>query len=457
MLGCVAYFQDTGESRYFPKKGDYDECQIDKSGRWLVIKEDVDGKNAEDNRIIDLQSGNERVLLDPDGAAGHSDSGYGYLVAEDNYNPQPGAVRVWDFNLDLHGGEPVASVAGQGALVYELASWESGLGHIAHGNSRPGVPISQQTVCSSNASRKNLPRVNEIVCYKLDGSMNALVVAPNLTDLDASGGNGNGTDDYWKLPKGNLDITGEYFIWTGNAGTSRLDAYIVHIPLDKLGGSSSPAPTPAPTPTPTPAPAPAPAPTPPPTPSPTTATQGEAVTWTNLANVTATANSLRKSGGCGGCADAGAASQQTILTGNGYLEFSVAETDTLRFIGFSTGNTGTSPDSIAAALRLQAGRAEVREGGVYKSEIAVTTGDVLRVAVGGGSVKYSKNGAVFYTSNAQPAYPLVINTSLFDLGATITNVTIGKPAASLKAAAGDSTTSIVAAAPTRRTHIGLRK
>ena len=28
---------------YFPRIGDYDECQIDKSGRWLVIKENVDG------------------------------------------------------------------------------------------------------------------------------------------------------------------------------------------------------------------------------------------------------------------------------------------------------------------------------------------------------------------------------------------------------------------------------
>ena len=29
------------------------------------------------------------------------------------------------------------------------------------------------------------------------------------------------------MPKGNLDVTGEYFIWTANAGSPRLDAYIV--------------------------------------------------------------------------------------------------------------------------------------------------------------------------------------------------------------------------------------
>ena len=110
-------------------------------------------------------------------------------------------------------------------------------------------------------------------------------------------------------------------------------------------------------------------------------------------------------------------------------------TFTLRFIGFSTGSTGTSPDRIAAGLRLQAGRAEVRESGVYRSEIAVNTGDILRITVGGGSVKYSKNGTVFYTSTSQPAYPLVINTSLLDLGATIKNATIGQATATVSSTA----------------------
>jgi hypothetical protein len=107
-------------------------------------------------------------------------------------------------------------------------------------------------------------------------------------------------------------------------------------------------------------------------------------------------------------------------------------------------------------LRLQAGRAEVRESGVYRSEIAVTTGDILRITVGGGSVKYSKNGTVFYTGTSQPAYPLVINTSLLDLGATIKNVTIGQATATVSSTAG--TPSVSPTKATRPTsHIGLRK
>jgi hypothetical protein len=180
------------------------------------------------------------------------------------------------------------------------------------------------------------------------------------------------------------------------------------------------------------------------------------VTWTSLVNVSASGNSITKTGGCGGCGDAGAASQQSIAGGTGYLEFSVSEVDTLRFIGFSTGSTGTSADRIAAALRLQAGRAEVRESGVYRSEIAVTTGDILRITVGGGSVKYSKNGTVFYTSNAQPAAPLVINTSLYDLGATIRNVTIGQASGTGSSTAGNTSASPKTNTTRPTSHIGLR-
>ena len=228
-LGCVTYREDTGFWNFFPSIGDFDECQIDKSGRWLLIKDNLDGRNGEDNRVVDLDTGLEQVFYDEDGAAGHSDAGFGYMVAEDNYAAQPGAVRVWRFNESF-------TAPGQGTLVYYLTSWSSGLGHIAHGNAQSNLPLNQQTVCSSNATRLALPRVNEIVCYRLDGSLQVLIVAPNMTNLDAPGG---GSDDYAKLPKGNRDVSGEYFIWTSNLGSNRLDAFIVHVPEAMLTGGGA--------------------------------------------------------------------------------------------------------------------------------------------------------------------------------------------------------------------------
>jgi len=135
-------------------------------------------------------------------------------------------------------------------------------------------------------------------------------------------------------------------------------------------------------------------------------------------------SNLMKSGGCGGCADSGAVSAQQIKSGDGYVEFSVPEAGTLRYIGLSTGNSGTDPGEIKFALRLQGGVAEVRESGTYKADIPFGAGDNLRVAFVGGTVQYAKNGSVFYTSASRPSYPALVDTSLFDENATLWNVVI---------------------------------
>ena len=77
---------------------------------------------------------------------------------------------------------------------------------------------------------------DEIICFPLDatrnadGSLDVLVVAQVMTDLNAPGGYDLDGDDYEKLPKGNLDVTGSYFIWTTNFGGDRLDAVLVKVP-----------------------------------------------------------------------------------------------------------------------------------------------------------------------------------------------------------------------------------
>jgi hypothetical protein len=75
------------------------------------------------------------------------------------------------------------------------------------------------------------------------------------------------------------------------------------------------------------------------------------------------------------------------------------------------------------SIRLQGTSAEVREGGVYKSETPFATGDVIRIAVAGGVVTYSRNGNVFFTSSGS-ASPLFVDVALYDLDATIVNVMI---------------------------------
>ncbi len=222
MLGCVVFQEDQQKFLFFPKIGDFNECHIDKSGRWLMSLEDVDYKYDLEMRIFDLQNGTERMVWDQDGAVGHADMGYGYVVGSDNWASQANAVKLWDFSKD-----PLS-----GFLVSYNLNWSAPApNHFAHGNARPDKPPTQQYACGSGASTSIAPWANEVVCFRMDGSFKMLVVAPVMTDMNAPGG---GSDPYVKEPKGNLDLTGQYFIWTSNAGGNRLDAFIVKVPALQL-------------------------------------------------------------------------------------------------------------------------------------------------------------------------------------------------------------------------------
>ena len=212
-LGACVFREATGRFVLIERRGDYDESQIDKSGDWLVIKENVDGRNGEDNRIINVDSLTERTFLDEAGAAGHSDNGFGYMVSEDNWHAKPAAVRVWNLS-DLDA--PPA-----GRLVYHSTEWGAGVGHVSHANAARSVPIGNQWAWVSNASQKAVPRANEIIAFPLDGSLRVVVVAPNLVRFTG--------DLYDDLPKGNCDLTGEYFVWLGSP-EGRRDLFMVQMP-----------------------------------------------------------------------------------------------------------------------------------------------------------------------------------------------------------------------------------
>ena len=237
-LGCVVYQAGSGKLTLYPKTGSFDECQIDKSGNWLVIKEKTPTTCSTcdvDNIIVNLQTGQQTLLSDQDGAGGHSDLGYGYYLAADNWNNYPGAMRLWNLAQS-----PLLG-SGNGGLVFHDLSWSADTpGHVSFENAKAGVPIYQQYACGSAINSTNPPHANEIFCFMLDTSVplqseQVLVVAPNISSLSASGGGSS----YAKQPKGNLDPTGQYFIWTANLDGNRLDAFIVKIPYQVMTNGSS--------------------------------------------------------------------------------------------------------------------------------------------------------------------------------------------------------------------------
>jgi hypothetical protein len=185
-----------------------------------MIFEKIDGQRGMDNVFIDLQTGTQTVVSDESGGIAHADMGFGYVVGAQKRNVLPNAATIFSF---------MPTFVAKGPTVFHSNNWKTiAINHISHGNAKPGLPLSQQFACGSNADRGTTR--DEILCFRLDSSAKELVVAPVMTDLNAAGGK----TDYFKLPKGNLDVTGRYFIWTSNLGGNRLDAFLVKIPSQLL-------------------------------------------------------------------------------------------------------------------------------------------------------------------------------------------------------------------------------
>jgi len=145
--------------------------------------------------------------------------------------------------------------------------------------------------------------------------------------------------------------------------------------------------------------------------------------WTSAVNVIVTDNNLEKTGTIGW--NAGAVST-TSFTGDGFVEFTTSETNRRKIAGLSNGSAGEGYTEIDYAIYLQHdGVVRVYENGVNRGTFGTyAAGDVFRIDVTSDTVKYLRNGALFYTSAVAPTYPLLVDTSIYDVGGTITNVVI---------------------------------
>lgn len=151
--------------------------------------------------------------------------------------------------------------------------------------------------------------------------------------------------------------------------------------------------------------------------------------WDNVVNVFAGTNAdyghyLKRAPG--NAWSAGAVSFDTIPSGDGYVEFQTLETNLSKTAGLSMGDSNQNYSDIDYAIRLDAnGNIYVDEQGVNKGTFGpYSTSDVFRVEVLSGHVRYVKNGVVFHSSVALPAYPLRLDTSLYHSGATLVNASI---------------------------------
>lgn len=120
----------------------------------------------------------------------------------------------------------------------------------------------------------------------------------------------------------------------------------------------------------------------------------------------------------------GAVSSGTLLSGNGFVEFTTRETNKSKALGLSNGNTNNDLDDIDFGVLLgSASTGEIRENGVKKStSFTYVAGDVFRIEVTANVVTYRKNGTLLFTSTNTPTFPLLVDTALRDTGGTLLNV-----------------------------------
>ncbi len=92
----------------------------------------------------------------------------------------------------------------------------------------------------------------------------------------------------------------------------------------------------------------------------------ERITWTDQVNVAVRGNTVEKTRGCDGCADAGATSIQVIEANGGFVEFRVPEDWTYLIAGLAYRTRGTRFDDIEFGIRLNGnGSADIVESGIY--------------------------------------------------------------------------------------------
>jgi hypothetical protein len=149
------------------------------------------------------------------------------------------------------------------------------------------------------------------------------------------------------------------------------------------------------------------------------------VVWTNLVKASASGSHLVKTSAGTGF-DGGGVSTRALQAHDGYLEFTASETTTHRMIGLSRGDSGSGSADIDFAIYMTAGGlVQIHEAGAGRGSFGTyASGDVFRIAIESGAVVYRKNGAAFYLSAVTPAFPLLVDSSLYHMGATVKDVVI---------------------------------
>jgi uncharacterized protein (TIGR03437 family) len=223
-LGYVVYRASTG-TVLSESVAVIDECQIDKSGRYLYVQTNQQGAGQIYGRVLDVATGVMTDLVDdgPDHAPGHEDAGTGIVVGGSHYLNSINK-RSYD---SPHTFTNVLSAPdySQGTHVSMRADNENW--------------VLMEWYTANNLASTGIFR-NEITQIRTDGSQQVRRLLHHHSVYYAGG-----QTDYYGTPRANISRDGRFIAFTSNWGNinGRHDLFVARIP---------PADGDVPTPTPTP-------------------------------------------------------------------------------------------------------------------------------------------------------------------------------------------------------------
>lgn len=203
-LGYLVWRRDQNRIVRNENLGNFDEVQVDKTGRYVTVKAKFD-RNV-NVQVIDLQTGLAEGLTNPapDFSPGHSDNGRQMVVGYDNWNNQytirklatPHQFQtVLGFGNDWSQSNHVSLLADNEAWCV-ISNYTSGDG--------PGGPFR-----------------NEIFQAATDGSQRVRRLAHHHSVYR----------DYWDTPRADISRDGRFIAFTSNWGsTTRRDMFIIKVP-----------------------------------------------------------------------------------------------------------------------------------------------------------------------------------------------------------------------------------
>lgn len=208
VVGYLVWQRDINQVIYSVDTSELDEVQVDKSGRYLVVKTGLQGPGEIEVKVVDLKTFDVQDLTDdgPDYAPGHSDNGRKTVIGADNWRNQV----TYRTLANPHSLSTLISFGDDWTQDYHISMLA---------NNEKWVLISSYSPVEDTPDG---PFHEEIYQVATDGSGAVRRMAHHFSVYDG---------DYYESPRADISRDGRFVAFTSNWGVpgGHLDVFILKI------------------------------------------------------------------------------------------------------------------------------------------------------------------------------------------------------------------------------------